>query len=246
MLAPSSGDMGTRECLRQSRAPLPVHVRRSDQPFGAWAARSVLESPFGRRGPVRSPRARSTRTMSTCEGSRPCIACSPVKLCPKHAPLPWSPPTPTSRRTILPPRGSPISARSSQLDAEYSPQHLDPVCRAHVLASVSHMSYGYSAPTLESQRVQMGGDKSIVTPRLDTNWNTEACGPRSRVRCMLAAGWLPVNSTPAHPRFERTLQTGPHAGLRQVINFSHSYSVLCWDMQSADLQRMDRVARGEY
>jgi hypothetical protein len=48
-----------------------------------------------------------------------------------------------------------------------------------------------------------------------------------------------------HPRWERTLQAGPLAGKRQVINFSGTYSTFCWDSQNADLLRMDRVACGE-
>ncbi len=63
---------------------------------------------------------------------------------------------------------------------------------------------------------------------------------------MLAAGWRPVEgSFGGHPRWVRVLEAGPRAGLRQVINFSGTYSTFCWASQSGDLARMDRDARGE-
>ena len=158
-----------------------------------------------------------------------------------------------------PPRGVPLSEpkapvlgdRSNRLRREsYNyDARVEPACREQVLAAAARAAAGdgaCAAPSAELQRALMGGCKARAAPRLDTKWSVEASCPRSRVRCMLAAGWTPVEqSFGGHPRWERTLQAGPLAGRRQVINFSGTYSTFCWDLQSADLQRMDRVACGE-
>ncbi len=102
------------------------------------------------------------------------------------------------------------------------------------------------APTVDILRARMGGEKAAPLMLLDVDWRVEANDPRARVRHMLAAGWRPIDgSLSSHPRWARTLDRGPNAGTRQVINFSGSPSVFCWNAQTSDLARADRAARGE-
>ena len=189
--------------------------------------------------------------LGAAESAARCVACSPARRCAAHAPRTMPPPPPRAskaRRVVSPPSGTPLLDRSNRQLREtlaYDAQ-VDPACREVVLAAAARSGAPSWVPSAETQRALMGGDKVRAAPRLDTAWSTEANDPRSRVRCMLAAGWTPVEGTfGSHPRWERTLEAGPLKGTRQIINFSGSYSTFCWDLQSADLLRMDRVACGE-
>ena len=231
-------------------APLSAWPRAAVQPAGALFFAGQLP-------PLGAAVAAVGATSSAA-----CLACSPARRCAAHTPraAPAAPPKKTSR-VPAPPRGAPLqkepkkaplSDGSNRLRPESSYNYdarVDPACRLQVLAAAARAAAGdgaCAAPSAELQRALMGGAKARVALRLDTKWSVEANCPRSRVRCMLAAGWTPVEgSFGGHPRWQRTLEAGPLAGRRQVINFSGTYSTFCWDLQSADLLRMDRIACGE-
>ncbi len=175
-----------------------------------------------------------------------CVACSPRRRCAAHkrsAALPTAPQRARAADAAL------TAAAAEQLASRCAQQaycvpELDEGARARVLAAATGADT--AAPSVAEMRNRMGGDKRAAAPLLCTAWGADANEPRSRVRAMLAAGWRPVPGTLAgHPRWERTLQAGPFVGLRQVLNFSSTYSTFCWDNQTADLVRADRQARGE-
>jgi hypothetical protein len=163
--------------------------------------------------------------LGAAESAVRCVACSPARRCAAHAPraMPPPPPRASKARRVVPPLGAPLLDRSNRQSREtlaYDAQ-VDPACREAVLAAAARSGAPSWVPSAETQRALMGGDKVRAAPRLDTAWSTEANDPRSRVRCMLAAGWTPVEGTfGSHPRWERTLQAGLLKGTRQVINFS--------------------------
>jgi hypothetical protein len=197
-------------------------------------------------------------------GAAACVACSPARRCGVHAFTRITPARLAPRRTpeALPSADAAAPLRAGALvgakaEAAYAVPTLDAAQRARVLAASSHASSSHASSaraasaraasfSVDALRARMGGEKAAAAQRLDTAWSAEANEPRSRVRAMIAAGWAPVAGTWAgHPRWERTLSTGPLAGTRQVLCFSSTYSVFCWDAQTADLARMDRQARGE-
>jgi hypothetical protein len=159
--------------------------------------------------------------LGAAESAARCVACSPARRCAAHAPrgMPPPPPRASKARRVVPPLGTPLLDRSNRQSREtlaYDAQ-VDPACREAVLAAAARSGAPSWVPSAETQRALMGGDKVRAAPRLDTAWSTEANDPRSRVRCMLAAGWTPVEGTfGSHPRWERTLQAGLLKGTRQV------------------------------
>jgi hypothetical protein len=252
--APSEEPSAARPRSLSPDSPLPpLRALAPAQPRYAASSEEEEEDgapvDFGELPPLSASTAFPSRGPFTASAS--CLACSPRRRCAAHA---WSAPARLAPRRTPPhaaladaARRAPLRERDANGGDAYAVPTLDAAQRARVLASSSSSSSARSAAcSVDALRARMGGEKAAAAQRLDTAWSSEANEPRSRVRAMIAAGWAPVAGTWAgHPRWERTLQAGPLAGTRQVLCFSSTYSVFCWDAQTADLARMDRQARGE-
>jgi hypothetical protein len=218
----------------------------------------------GARGHSASPPSTAAPSCLACSPARRCAAHSrlaPARLAPRRVPegVPQAARQPL-RELVLQTRrkdddkGS--CSKAGGASSSYCVPRLDASERARVHAAAAAAAAVEDATraaplSVAAVRRALGGDaaKPPLAQRLDTAWHVEAAEPRSRARAMAAAGWARCGSgrSDGHPRWERTLQAGRLAGVRQVLCFSSTTSdaLHAWHNQSGDLARADRVARGE-
>lgn len=196
------------------------------------------------------------------EAALRCVACTPVRACPRHAHLRTRPLSNEARqearemqrltawleweaRGLVPLRRRddnddlPASARlcvdgKTRRRTLHRAEELDPPEAAPLSADQFRRAYGAAPPDQQSEL-----ESNI---RLDTDWEMGR-EPRRRVQLLSAAGWVRVTDrSGGHHKFRRQL---PHGLPSQVVTFACTpSSVRAWDNDKAKLSRMDADARG--